>query len=931
MKITTLPALVGLLLSSVAFAAAAAGKLSFTSSTSLLLTEDITQTPMAPITITRSEGSDGRVTAQVRADAAATCPVSENYPVLRYRLQAADAWINLPWEGSIPITFADGQTEVSFQIGAVDNDAWEGTQPLTGAGGLMGILRLENISSPAAAGSFVARTIRVSGNDPRPVMTVVPLSSEEGNGGGLKTRHLRVNLDRPVARAVISCDLTVEVGGTATSGADYTLPWAAPNSSALPAYVQSFDVPVHIVADSVIEPDETILTVVSLRAQTAGPGSDTLTLESAATITILNDEFPPVIIGGAAVDEGQAGTASMVFPVSLAAALPADVSFNWTTVSGTGAGQATEGSDFVAASGTVLIPAGQTAASITVTVNGDTVPEEDESLLLNLSAAVGLTLPEGSTSGLIVDDDRPRIVVGSPRVVEGNLANTPMVFPVTLTIPQQVPVTFEYSFAQIWANDAALEGNDYIAASGTVTIPPGSTTASFSVVVVGDTFIEPDEFVRATLTNASGAVLPAGPVIGWIQTDDFPQLGAPHTWTLGERDVSFIHNIAFMMSGPTSPDARVDWSIDAPPGSITPTSGTLYFSIGITTMDFTVLGDEIPENDFTINITFSNPVGFLLPPGGPSYPLISLVDDDRRMISVSGGSVAEGNAGTTTLPFTVALGSALPRDLTFNYTTSGGTATAGQDYTAASGTATIPAGQTSTTIDVTVTGDTQIELDETVGLTLSGFSLPTDQGTVIPGVILTEDFPPGPAPQATMVTEASGTGTVQAWFAVDLSAARTVPFSCRVRTRSGTALAGSDFNALAPTDITFAAGETRQWVAITVTAAPEAEAVEQFFLDVVALDSHEIKSAACTIERLAVTDFWRPSPGIYAIRFPSGLGQRYIVEEAASLAGPWIPVSSILTGSGFPVTQLMFSAADSAFFQVRVAPPLPPGTAAAGS
>jgi len=930
MKITTLPALVGSLLFTSGLAAAA-GKLSFSAGSGLFLTEDPAQTPTAQITVSRTEGTDGSVTAQVRANAMFSCPVSENFPVLRYRFEAAGPWISLPWESSIPISFADGQTEVTFQIGAVDNEAWEGTQPTTGNGGVFGVLRLENISSPAAPGTWTARSVRVSGNDPPPVMTVTPLVAAEGSGGGLKIRYVRVTLDRPIARRNITCELSPSpLAGTATPGMDYHLPWATPASFTLAPYVQSFDVPVEFVADEETEPDETIQFNVSLQALTAGPGSETLTLTALASVTIQNDEFPPAAIGAARVEEGHAGTANLVFPVSLAAALPAEVSFQWSTVSGNAPGEATEGSDYVAASGTVTIPAGQTTASITVAVHGDTVPEEDEELLLNLSAAAGVAVPEGAV-GTIVDDDRPRILVGSPRVVEGHLTNTAMVFPVTLTIAQQGPVTFQYRTAQAWANDAALEGSDYIAASGTVTIPPGGTTASFSVLVVGDTFIEPTESVHVILTNASGAVLPAEPVTGWIETDDFPQLHPPHTWTLGERDVSYTHNIAFMMSGPASPDARVDWTIDAPPGSITPTSGTLHFSFGSTTMDFTVLGDDVPESEVTINITFSNPVGILLPPGGPAFPVFSLGDDDRSTVHVSGGAVAEGHAGTATLPFTVALSSALSQDLTFNYTTSGGTATAGQDYTVASGTATIPAGQTSTTIPVTVTGDTQIELDETVGLTLSGFSLPTDAGAVIAGVILTDEFPPGPVPQATMVTEATGTGTVQAWFAVDLSAPRTVPFSCRVSTRSGTAVAGSDFNALAPTDVTFTAGETRQWVAITVTASPAAEPVEQFFLDVVALDSFEVQSAACTIERLAVTDFWRPAPGIYAIRFPTGLGQRYIVEEADSLAGPWTPVSSILTGSGFPVTQLLFSAAGTAFFQVRVAPPLPPGTPAAGS
>ena len=58
-------------------------------------------------------------------------------------------------------------------------------------------------------------------------------------------------------------------------------------------------------------------------------------------------------------------------------------------------------------------------------------------------------------------------------------------------------------------------------------------------------------------------------------------------------------------------------------------------------------------------------------------------------------------------------------DVTVDYATSDGTATAGSDYTGASGTLTIPAGQASGTIAVSVSGDTTYEPNETLTLTLS--------------------------------------------------------------------------------------------------------------------------------------------------------------------------------------------------------------------
>ena len=97
--------------------------------------------------------------------------------------------------------------------------------------------------------------------------------------------------------------------------------------------------------------------------------------------------------------------------------------------------------------------------------------------------------------------------------------------------------------------------------------------------------------------------------------------------------------------------------------------------------------------------------------GGSSAPLPS--------VTVTGGSVVEGDAGTRVLTFTVNPSIATTSITTVNYATSDGTATAGTDYTAKSGTLTIPVGSTSTSITVDVTGDTAFEFDETITMTLS--------------------------------------------------------------------------------------------------------------------------------------------------------------------------------------------------------------------
>jgi len=97
--------------------------------------------------------------------------------------------------------------------------------------------------------------------------------------------------------------------------------------------------------------------------------------------------------------------------------------------------------------------------------------------------------------------------------------------------------------------------------------------------------------------------------------------------------------------------------------------------------------------------------------GGGSAPLPS--------VTITGGSVVEGDTGTQMVSFTVNTSVASTASTTVVYATSDGTATAGTDYTANTGTLTIPAGSTSASITVDVTGDTAFEFDETITMTLS--------------------------------------------------------------------------------------------------------------------------------------------------------------------------------------------------------------------
>ena len=108
--------------------------------------------------------------------------------------------------------------------------------------------------------------------------------------------------------------------------------------------------------------------------------------------------------------------------------------------------------------------------------------------------------------------------------------------------------------------------------------------------------------------------------------------------------------------------------------------------------------------------------------------------------SIGDATVTEGDSGTTVLTYTISRTNGAGA-ATVNWATSDGTATAGADYVAGSGTASFADGETTTTITVVVNGDTAIEGDETVTVTLTNPSTGTLSDATGTGTISNDDAP----------------------------------------------------------------------------------------------------------------------------------------------------------------------------------------------
>src|SRR3954464_11953947 len=232
---------------------------------------------------------------------------------------------------------------------------------------------------------------------------------------------------------------------------------------------------------------------------------------------------PPVnlTINDVSLNEGNAGTTSFTFTVSLSSpAGPGGVTFDIATAGGT----ATQPSDYTLKSLTAqTIPAGSSTYSFTVLVNGDTTPETNETFFVNVTNVTGAPVTDGQGLGTIVNDDAaPNLTVNDVSLNEGNAGTTTFTFTVSLSAPAPAGgVTFDIATA----NGTATQPSDYTQKSLTgQTIPAGSSTYTFDVLVNGDVTPETDETFFVNVTNATNAIVIDTQGLGTIVNDDITKI-----------------------------------------------------------------------------------------------------------------------------------------------------------------------------------------------------------------------------------------------------------------------------------------------------------------------------------------------------------------------------------------------------------------------
>ena len=294
-----------------------------------------------------------------------------------------------------------------------------------------------------------------------------------------------------------------------------------------------------------------------------------------------------------------------------------------------------------------------------------------------------------------------------------------------------------------------------------------------------------------------------------------------------------VFNVILSKSPAQSKPVTIAWTLL--PGTATPgtdyiaASGTLQFTStdSLTKqISVSIRGDRTPENDETFRLVLSSPVNVIL----DSLEAVGTILTDEALAPLTVGfspaslRVVEGQAGLTPVSLSVQLSQQSSGIVTVNYSTTNGTAIAGSDYTASSGTIRFMPGETQKIIALSVFGDSTAELNETFNVRLTSakntgtepISIPSAAESAVVTIINDDGALPLPKLTVSPASVIEGnSGSPKLSFTITLASAISANATLSFRTSDGTAKAGIDYTSRTGT-FTILAGRTTAIITVNV-------------------------------------------------------------------------------------------------------------------
>ncbi len=347
-----------------------------------------------------------------------------------------------------------------------------------------------------------------------------------------------------------------------------------------------------------------------------------------------------------------------------------------TTTPGVGVSGATQtlSSPSTATTITEAVPAGYvlTGASCTGMGAGGTATLSGNALTLNGAAtAAGANIACNFTNTAV-----PNLTINDVTLSEGNAGITNFTFTVSLSVPAGPGgVTFDLATA----NGSATAGSDYVAQSLTgQTIPAGSSTYIFTVLVNGDLLNEPTETFFVNVTSVLGANVVDGQAVGTITNDDpLPQINTSSISVLEGNSGTTNAVVTVTLNAASGQTVTVNYATAdgtaTQPSDYTSTSGTLTFTPGTVSQTITVpvIGDTLPEANeiFSVglfgatNATINVPTSFVTITNDDVPVTVNPATLPNGTFGVSYSQTATASGGVGAYGFAVTSG-ALPGGLT---------------------------------------------------------------------------------------------------------------------------------------------------------------------------------------------------------------------------------------------------------------------------
>ena len=650
------------------------------------------------VTVTREGGDDTAIEVDyATSDGSATA--GEDYTAASGTLMWAD----------------DDAEPKTFTITITDDGLVEGDETIN--------LALSNDDSPELVGEPSAATATIVDEESAVQFTMASQSANEDDG------DITVTVERVGATlGAVTVDYASADGTATTADNDYTavsgtLSWADGESG-----TRTFTVTP--TADEEDEDNETFTVSLSNPTNDTDGAATILGSPDTQTVTINDDDDP--IFGSlqfSAVDYSELeSNGTITVTVTREGGDDRAVSVDYATSDGS----ATAGEDYTGTSGTLSWANDDGEdKTFTITLGDDADVEGDETINLTLSNAQGgatLGEPDTATATIVDEESQVQFTVTAQSANEDDGDITVTVERVGATLGA---VTVDYASAD---GTATTADNDYTAVMGTLSWADGeSGSRTFTVTPTADMEFEDDETFALNLSNVTNDTAGATTTLGdndtqtvTIVNDDASIEGSLQFSAVDYSELESNGTITVTVTRENGDDGAVSVEYATSDGTATAgedytaASGTLSWAdddAGDKTFTVTIANDAVLEGDETINLTLSNPMGDATL-GDPSTATATIANDDYALEFVMSPVIASETDGQGTL--TVTRLGYQDDTVTVDFATSDGTAEAGQDYTAASGTLTFAAGDASDqTITVTIANDDIAESNESFAVSLS--------------------------------------------------------------------------------------------------------------------------------------------------------------------------------------------------------------------